>query len=110
MFIQWINWDERATGLNHPSRPDVVNRPLRQALQALGISPDVDISAPWLTQAQGDLLYEPISGGPLVVDWGDITGKPSTFTPSAHAHVAGDITSGTVATARLGSGTADNTT
>lgn len=29
---------------------------------------------------------------------------------SSHTHAAGDITSGTIATARLGSGTADNTT
>jgi hypothetical protein len=30
--------------------------------------------------------------------------------PTAHTHAAGDITSGTIATARLGSGTANNTT
>lgn len=32
------------------------------------------------------------------------------FAAASHSHAAGDITSGTVATARLGSGTADNTT
>ena len=31
--------------------------------------------------------------------WGDITGKPSSFTPSAHTHAWGDITSGVPATA-----------
>ena len=31
-------------------------------------------------------------------------------TPTSHTHAASDITSGTIATARLGSGTADNTT
>ena len=46
-FINWINWDERATGRNHPSRPDIVNRPLRETLSSLGLSPDDDISAPW---------------------------------------------------------------
>jgi len=64
--------------------------------------------------------------------WGDITSKPSTFTPSTHTHsqsditnlvsdlsgkanashnhAAADITSGTIATARLGSGTANSST
>jgi hypothetical protein len=37
--------------------------------------------------------------------WSAITDKPSTFPPSAHNHAGGDITSGTVAAARLGSGT-----
>lgn len=37
--------------------------------------------------------------------WGEVTGKPTTFAPSAHAHDAGDITSGVLATARLGTGT-----
>jgi len=31
-------------------------------------------------------------------------------TPTAHVHAGGDVTSGTIATARLGSGTADSTT
>jgi hypothetical protein len=31
--------------------------------------------------------------------WGDITGKPSSFTPSAHTHAWGDITSGVPDTA-----------
>ena len=42
----------------------------------------------YLTQAAADILYSPIT----------------------HAHSASDITSGTIATARLGSGTADATT
>lgn len=33
--------------------------------------------------------------------WSEVTGKPSTFTPSSHTHAAGDITSGTIAAARL---------
>ena len=37
--------------------------------------------------------------------WGEVTGKPTTFAPSAHAHDAGDITSGVLAPARLGTGT-----
>jgi hypothetical protein len=43
-------------------------------------------------------------------DWDQVENKPSTFTPTAHEHSGSDITSGTIATARLGSGTADNTT
>ena len=38
------------------------------------------------------------------VAWGNITNKPSTFTPSAHNHGAGDITSGTLPIARGGTG------
>lgn len=30
------------------------------------------------------------SGGPVA--WGDVTGKPSTFTPSAHVHPTSDVT------------------
>lgn len=33
--------------------------------------------------------------------WTEVTGKPSTFPPSAHTHGAGDITSGTFAPARI---------
>mgnify|MGYP000848133622 CR=1 FL=1 len=41
--------------------------------------------------------------------WADITDKPSTFTPSAHTHSAGDITSGTFAIARIPTGTTSGT-
>lgn len=41
--------------------------------------------------------------------WTEVTGKPTTFPPSAHVHSASDVTSGTFDTARLGSGTADAT-
>ena len=33
--------------------------------------------------------------------WNDITGKPSTFAPSAHTHTANEITSGTLDNARI---------
>ncbi len=50
--------------------------------------------------------------------WSDITATPTTLAgygivdaaPLIHTHAAGDITSGTMATARLGSGTANSTT
>ena len=43
------------------------------------------------------------------VSWSDISGKPSTFTPSAHTHSASDITSGTLALARIPTGTTSTT-
>lgn len=33
--------------------------------------------------------------------WAEVTGKPTTFTPEAHNHAADDITTGTLAPARL---------
>jgi len=33
--------------------------------------------------------------------WGDLTSVPSTFTPAPHTHVATDVTSGTLADARI---------
>ena len=41
-LIEWIEFTERATGKDHPTRPDVVNRPLRQLLANSGVSPDAD--------------------------------------------------------------------
>lgn len=43
------------------------------------------------------------------VGWNDVTGKPTTFTPSAHTHDAGDITSGTLNIARIPTGTSSST-
>jgi hypothetical protein len=43
-------------------------------------------------------LYRPVSWVP---SWNDVTGKPTTFTPSAHLHSAVDITSGTLDAARI---------
>lgn len=44
-----------------------------------------------------------------VVDWDDIVGKPTTFTPSAHTHTAAEIVSGTLAIARIPTGTSGST-
>jgi hypothetical protein len=78
--------------------------------------------------------YADLTGKPALFDgaYSSLSGIPSTFAPEAHnqaistitglqaaldgkagsthSHAAGDVTSGTVATARLGSGTANNTT
>lgn len=40
----------------------------------------------------------------IQVAWANITGKPSSFTPSAHTHTAADIISGQFANARIGQG------
>ena len=37
--------------------------------------------------------------------WGQITGKPTTFTPSSHGHSGSDITSGTISDARIANAT-----
>ena len=42
------------------------------------------------------------------VSYTEITDKPTTFPPSAHNHSAGDITSGTLGTARGGTGITSN--
>jgi hypothetical protein len=42
----------------------------------------------------------------IEVDWSQLSGKPAEFPPQAHVHAASEITSGLLATARLGSGTA----
>lgn len=42
--------------------------------------------------------------------WAALSGKPTTFAPSAHTHSGSDITSGTVPMAAIGTGTKDTTT
>lgn len=36
--------------------------------------------------------WEPGSGAPAAVAWGDVTGKPSTFPPATHEHTIADVT------------------
>ncbi|WP_110970887.1 hypothetical protein [Pseudomonas huaxiensis] len=47
--------------------------------------------------------YADLSGKPALFSgaYADLTGVPSTFNPAAHTHAAGEIVSGTLATARL---------
>jgi hypothetical protein len=42
-------------------------------------------------------------------EWSQILNKPSTFTPSSHTHAAADVTSGTFAIARGGTGSSSFT-
>lgn len=50
-------------------------------------------------------IAETLSGS---IAWNNISSKPSTFTPATHTHKAGDITSGTLALARGGTGITSN--
>lgn len=47
--------------------------------------------------------YADLSGRPALFSgaYADLSGTPSTFPPAAHTHAAGDITSGTLAAARI---------
>lgn len=57
------------------------------------------------TVKNGLVVYT--AGAAASVPWSGVTGKPSTFAPAAHEHSAADITSGTLATARGGTGRTD---
>ncbi|MCU0531797.1 MAG: hypothetical protein MUE76_06875 [Syntrophales bacterium] len=50
-----------------------------------------------LTERVAWLSRRPASGGGGSVAWGDVTGKPSTFPPSAHGHAISDITDASAA-------------
>lgn len=63
--INWIQWNERAVGQNHPALEDVVNRPLRDLLIASGVSPD----APTI------VLLTNLSS----VEWAQIINAPTTL-------------------------------
>lgn len=55
-----------------------------------------------LTQDEYDYSLEPpVGGGGGVSTWDELSGKPSTFPPSAHPHDGADITTGTVVVDRL---------
>lgn len=64
--IEWIQFTERATGMGHPTRDDVVNRPLRQLLANSGVSPD-----------DSNIIL--LLGGVTLIDWAQITNRPTTL-------------------------------
>lgn len=58
-------------------------------------------NASWMLITDATPDWSNISGKPTTFapsahthDWSEVTGKPSTFAPSAHTHAPGDITSG----------------
>ena len=72
---------------------------------------------PFPAVGTGDMLkatYDSDNDGEVdtaeAIAWADITSKPNTFPPDSHAHAAADITSGVLAPARLGSGSASSST
>jgi hypothetical protein len=134
MLDSWANYtSEKAdyyapASLLVPFRNDTLSR--LASLEAGGGAIDIDIattgsgnavtgvskSGNTLTFAKGstfslsnhnhNTLYKPIG---YVPSWGEVTGKPTTFTPSAHTHSASDITSGTLTIARIPTGTTGTT-
>lgn len=67
--------------------------------QGLAISSGAMIALP---QAWADITGKPAFAAVATTGaYGDLSGIPTTFTPAAHTHSAGDIVSGTLATARL---------
>lgn len=67
--------------------------------QGLQISGNALVALP---QAWGDITGKPTFAAVATTGaYSDLVGVPSTFAPAPHTHVAGDIVSGTLATARL---------
>lgn len=56
-----------------------------------------------------DLEGKISEGTNVKVAWGNVTGKPETFTPSSHNHNASDINAGTLGIARIPTGTTSTT-
>jgi hypothetical protein len=52
---------------------------------------------------------DPTGGSGGVTSYNDLTDVPSTFPPSTHTHAAADVTSGTLAIARIPTGTTSTT-
>jgi hypothetical protein len=85
-------------------------QPVNAGLTAISALTTTAFGRSLLTQADASATRTAIGASSFDGAYGSLSGIPSTFTPVAHGHAAGDITSGTIATARLGSGTADGTT
>ena len=58
-------------------------------------------TAAQVTTAITSYGYQTASQVLAALTWSNISGKPSTFTPASHNHAASEITSGTLALARL---------
>ncbi len=69
----------------------------------------IQVAQRGLPGATGPMGATGATGAAGTTSWTGITDKPSSFPPSAHEHDATEITSGIIATARLGSGIADGT-
>jgi len=87
-------------------------QPLDGDLTAIAALTTTAFGRSLLTLADGAATRTAIGAGTSSFSgsYGDLSGVPATFTPASHTHAASDITSGTIATPRLASGTADATT
>jgi hypothetical protein len=63
----------------------------------------------WMSPLRVAQAIDELGGGGGVSSWNDLTDKPSTFPPATHTHAAADITSGTLALARIPTGTTSST-
>lgn len=45
-----------------------------------------------LVDADGNQVDLGGDGGPVVVAWADVTGKPATFAPATHTHTVANVT------------------
>lgn len=84
-----------------PGRPIVIEAtaqipPGGTTGQSLVKASDQDYATAWATVS---------GGGGGSVAWGDVTGKPATFPPSAHTHTASEITDFAASVASLAPGT-----
>lgn len=112
--VQGVKGDTGDTGPQGPQGeqgPQGAQGPPGEGLRILGTKPtagdlpsNASVGDAWMV---GTDLYvwdgtAWVNIGPLgASDWADISNKPSTFPPSAHQHDASDITTGTLATARV---------
>ena len=107
-----------------PSIPSAYTLPIASSdtLGGIKVGAGLSISSAGVLSATGSGVadsvdWDNITSKPSWVDstskptytWSEISGKPSSFTPSAHTHSASDITSGTLALARIPTGTTSST-
>lgn len=116
------NWIEQVMGGSTGGGGETVTgtSPISVINNVVSISEATALSSGSMSAADKDKLNKIATGAEVNVqsDWNQsvntaddyIKNKPQTFTPSTHNHAASEITSGTIPTARLGSGTANNTT
>lgn len=84
----------------------------RRAVVVQGDGSDDRLALPvelYTRDGDGGLVPVDLSGGEVSVAWADVTGKPAEFAPAAHTHAAGDVSSGTLAIARIPTGTSGST-
>lgn len=87
---------------------DIIDGQLKSISDKLENTYSEDIENLRLTKANRNHTHTPSSIGAASENhshsYGELTGVPSSFTPSAHSHSAGDINSGTLPVERGGTG------